>query len=72
MIQYWRKLVDLDHQITFFSPQDGEFMNSKVMAWWYLPQPLVSKEVEYARNPLSFFLHLIRAWNDPIFESTGK
>jgi hypothetical protein len=33
---------------------------------------LVSGEVEYARNQLNFFLHVIRAWNDPIFESTCK
>jgi hypothetical protein len=72
MIQYLRKLVDLDHQITFISPQDGEFMNFKVAGQWYLPQKLVSEEVDYIINQLNFFPCLIRARNDPIFGKTGR
>jgi hypothetical protein len=72
MIQYLRKLADLDHQITFISPQDDEFINSKVAGQWYLPQLLVSREVDYIINQFNFFLHVIRARSDPIFEKTGR
>jgi hypothetical protein len=74
MIQYLRVLVVTtnDHPVTLLSPQDGEFMNFKVTAWWYLPQQLVSGEADYIINQLNFFLHVIRARNYPIFEKTGR
>jgi hypothetical protein len=72
MIQYLRVLVNNDHPVPLLSPQDGEFMSSKVTAWWYLPQLLVSREVDYIINQLNFFLHVIRGRSDPIFEKTGR
>jgi hypothetical protein len=30
-----RYLVNNDHQITFISPSNGEFMVYIVMAWWH-------------------------------------
>jgi hypothetical protein len=65
MIQYLKVLVNKDHPVTVLSPQDGEFINSKVMAWWYLPQKFASGEVEYGKNQFSFFLLFIRTRKVP-------
>jgi hypothetical protein len=73
MMQYLRYLlVNNDNPIAFSSPLDGEVVNYTVMAWWYCPVELVSGEVESFTYQYSFFNHLVLAWNDAIFEITGK
>jgi hypothetical protein len=47
-------------------------MNFKVAGQWYLPQKLVSEEVDYIINQFYFFPHVVRARNDPIFGKTGR
>jgi hypothetical protein len=66
-------LVYKDHQIDFLCPQDGEFINYTVMAWWYFPLELVSGEAKHVRNKYYFFNHHLvrRAWNDTIFKISG-
>ena len=39
-----------DHQNTFKSTPEGEFITNRVMDWWYLPMQLVSREVEHIKN----------------------
>jgi hypothetical protein len=68
-----KKLVNKEYPINLSSPQHGEFMNSKIMAWWYLLLQLVSRGIDYVRNQFTYFLYPVKQWNDTIFETTdGK
>ena len=60
-----------DHQNTFKSTPEGEFMNYTVMSWWYKPLQLVSREAKHIQNQFNSDNHQVMAQTDPGLEIPG-
>ena len=57
---------------TFQTIPEGWFMNYTVMAWWYQPLQLVSRQVKHISNQQNYYNHQIMAWNDTFIEIPGN